>query len=94
MFDAARVPQNKRVDSKGTYHRALIDACTILGDETALAARLDQPVGRVVDWLMGTVPVPVKTFHLCVDILISSHRRGIDETEVFLAEVRRRNKLL
>ena len=79
---------------RDTYQRAILNARSIAGDETRLAARLNRSVPEVVDWLVGTKPVPVRVFHACVDILNTEYRRRIDRNELFLSELRRRNEFL
>lgn len=66
-----------------THHRTLLRACTIVGDESVLARHLGVSVGEVVQWLIGTTPIPVDKFLAAVDIVLADklghlHTREID----------------
>jgi hypothetical protein len=69
----------------------LIEACHIAGNESLLSARIGHPVPRVLDWLLGTETVPVDVFLQCVDIIVASNKRHVNDAEAFLEQVRRRN---
>lgn len=61
--------------SRETHHRTLLRACTIVGDESVLARHLGVPVEAVVQWLIGTAPIPIDTFLAAVDIVLA-HKLG------------------
>jgi hypothetical protein len=77
--------------TRENYQRTLLAACYVLGDENALAARLHCPLRSVLDWLLGEVPVPTDVFLRAVDIVTASNGRFIEDTTVFLEQVRKRN---
>ena len=79
--------------TRENYQSALIGACMMLGDESKLAMRLQQPVTRVVDWMLGYRPIPTSVFLAAVDIVIEENQLRIADARVFLDEVRRRNSL-
>jgi hypothetical protein len=79
------------MDGRDTYRRALIEACGISGDEAALAARLHKPKQLLVEWLLGTAPIPVEVFLEAVDIVIESQKQSVQETERFLQRIRQRH---
>jgi hypothetical protein len=76
-----------------TYQRTLIEACRTVGGEVELAARVGHSLPMVLDWLLGYEAVPVNVFLKSVDIVVASNRNHIADTEAYLQEVMRRNKL-
>jgi len=79
--------------SRRNCQRILLAACSIVGDEVALAARLHRPLSSTLDWLLGDVAVPTDVFLTAVDIVTEHNGRFIGDTSVYLREVRRRNNL-
>ena len=59
------------MEPKEIHHRTLVRACTLVGDETVLARHLDVPVEVVVQWLIGSAPIPVDKFLAAVDIVLA-----------------------
>jgi hypothetical protein len=85
--------------TRDTYHRTVLQACALAGDEVALARLLRAPVSLVVDWILGDVSPPTDVFLRCVDILITDNqrrletqKRRIEATKEFLAAIRRRHR--
>jgi len=78
--------------TRDTYQKALIQACIVAGDETALAAKLGVPVMTVVDWLLGEKQVPVDMFLRTVDILLASNKQHIEDTRALIAHIRQRHR--
>jgi hypothetical protein len=76
--------------TRDTYHKTLIRACIVAGDETELATQLGVPVAAVVDWLLGDRPVPVAIFLRAVDLVVASNKEHIEAVRDFLDKVRRR----
>lgn len=77
--------------TRAAYQRTLIQACLIAGDETLLAEKLGCPVQTVVDWLLGEREVPIDTFLVAVDIVLSHTRQQVIDTRTFLEQVRSRH---
>ena len=77
----------------GTYRRTLMEACNIAGNETALAKRLHKPKPKVVCWLLGSASVPDDVFLQAVDIVTASKKRHIEDADLFVRQIRRRNHL-
>ena len=78
--------------TRDTYQKALIQACIVAGDETALAAKLGVPVMTVVDWLLGEKQVPVDMFLRTVDILLASNKQHIEDTRALIAHILQRHR--
>jgi hypothetical protein len=79
--------------TRDTYHRTLLTACNIMGDEAALAQALQLPVEEVVNYLVGDVPVPVQVFAEAINIVIRENNWYIADAGLLLEQIRTRNKL-
>jgi len=81
------------VGTRETYERTLVEACLIAGDEEALAKRLNIPVQKIVDWLLGA-PVPDKVFLRFVDLVlderIAVRRQHVIDVRKFLEDMKAR----
>jgi len=71
-----------------TRQRTVLRACAICGDEVALAQRLGVSVAKVVDWILGDVPVDSDSFLMLVDIVLQDNRKLIEANREFIARVR------
>lgn len=76
--------------TRDTYHKTLLKACMVAGDETALAEKLGVPVGSVVDWLVGDALIPTDVFLCAVDIVLVSSRQHVLDTRAFLKRIQQR----
>ena len=79
--------------TRETYQHTLLRACMIAGDETKLARRMNLPVEKLVHWLVGERAVPTEVFLRASDIIIHGNQEHLADADLFLAEVRKRNKL-
>ncbi len=68
--------------SREIHHRTLVRACTIVGDESVLARHLGVSVGVVVQWLIGTTPVPLDKFLAAVDIVLAHKLEHLRPKEI------------
>lgn len=82
---------------RNTYHGTLVRACSVAGDEVALAKALDVPVESVITWLLGETEVPVRVFLGAVDIVLTAqkkqiedNKKRIDRTEQLVERIRRK----
>jgi hypothetical protein len=73
-----------------TYQKTLLKACTVAGDETALAEKLGVPASNVIDWLLGDVPIPTDMFLRAVDIVLVSSRQQVLDTRALLERIKQR----
>jgi hypothetical protein len=60
------------VSVRETYRDTLTYALAIAGSEAQLAVRLNVPVPKVVNWLMGVDQVPADVFLKAVDIVLNA----------------------
>jgi hypothetical protein len=80
MGTSNRRAGTRAVGTRETYRNVLVQACIVAGDETALANRLEVPVGAVVDWLSGDAPVPTQVFLRAVDVvMVANHRKQVED---------------
>jgi hypothetical protein len=78
--------------TRDAYQKTLVRACVLAGGETELARKLGVPVGAVVNWLLGPDPVPTDAFLRAVDIVLTAHRKQVEDNATFLDRVRRRHR--
>ena len=75
-----------------TRQRTVLRACEIAGDEVALAKRLDLPVSRIVDLILGDAAVTSDEFLALVDIVLADNRKLIETNRDFIERVRARHR--
>jgi len=78
--------------TRDTYHRTLVRACALAGDETALARALRVPLPAMVDWLLGHQPVPDDVFLRAVDFVLTHHKEQTRAVKELLDQIRRRHQ--
>jgi hypothetical protein len=83
--------------TRDTYHRTLVRACIVAGDEVELSKQLDLPVDVLITWLLGDQPVPTRVFPRAVDIVLAAHKQHaqavgeqVADTRDFIERLRRR----
>jgi hypothetical protein len=76
--------------TSNTYHRTLLHACVIAGDESALAAKLEVDVEEVIGWLIGQVPIPTDVFLRAVDLVLAYTGRTLEATREQIGESKER----
>jgi hypothetical protein len=77
--------------TRDTYHRTLVRACALAGDETVLARALRVPVPALVDWLLGQQPVPDEVFLKAVDYVLVHQQEHVRAVHDLLDQIRRRH---
>jgi hypothetical protein len=75
--------------SRDTYHKTLVRACIVAGDEVELAKQLDVPVDVLVTWLLGDKPVPPQIFLRAVDVVLAAQKQHIRAVERRIKATRR-----
>ena len=73
-----------------TRQRTVLRACSILGDEVAVAKHLGVPVSEVVNWMLGDVTVPTDNFLQLVDVVLDENRRVIEVNRDFIQEMHKK----
>jgi len=76
--------------TRDTYHKTLLRACMVAGDETALAEKLGVPVSNVIDWLLGDAQIPTDIFLCAVDIVLVRSRQHVLDTRALLKRIEQR----
>jgi DNA-binding CsgD family transcriptional regulator len=65
-----------------------VQACLVVGDESALAGRLGVPVDTLIGWLLGQRKVPTGIFLRAVDIVLERSKQQVEGNRAFLRRVR------
>ena len=82
----------ERSSEDATYHRTLVRACIVLGDETKLAQKLGVPVGHIYEFLLAERPIPIRVFLKAVDVVLSHNEQVVRDSKAFLDEMNRRRE--
>jgi len=66
----------------------LVQACLIVGDETALAQALNVPLPSLIEWLLGETPVPNDVFLKAIDITLEATGKQVAVTRKLLDQLK------
>lgn len=61
--------------TRETYRSTLMRACTLTGDATKLARKLQVPVPVLKKHLLGATPIPTSVFLMAVDLVLAAEQR-------------------
>lgn len=70
------------------YRNTLTYALAIAGSERGLAARLNIPMPRLINYLYGIEPIPNEVFLMAVDVVLNSTRQDIEHSRELLNKLR------
>jgi hypothetical protein len=73
-----------------TYRMTLMRACVLVGGEGQLARKFGVPEKRIVEWLLGEIPLPGDVFLRAVDVVLAYNTQHVQESKAALEAIKQR----